>query len=60
MKGTSLNEKEKTTTRNIKIVKEKNVIGKDKYTVKLVSQPCIGLVGRLKDKSNKIISIISG
>ena len=29
--------------------------GKGKYTVKVVNQPYIKLVGRLKDKSSKII-----
>ena len=38
------------------ITKEK-LIRKDKYAVKEVNQPYIKIVGRLKDKSSKIISI---
>ena len=41
----------------MKITKEKNLIGKRKNTVKVVDQPLIKLVGRLKHKSNKIIYI---
>lgn len=41
-------EKEKTTARNMKIMEG------DKHTVKVVNQPYIKLVGRLKDKSSKI------
>ena len=46
-----------TTTTNMKITKEKNLIGKGKYIVKTVDQPLIKLVGRLKDKSSKLIYI---
>ena len=57
VKGTSLCEKEKAKTRNMKITKEKNLIGKCKYTIKVINQQLINLVGRLKDKSSKIIYI---
>ena len=40
-------------------MKEKNLIGKGKYTVKVVNQPLIKLVGRLNDKRNKVIYIHS-
>ena len=33
------------------------LIGKGKYTVKVVNQPCIKQVGMLKDKSSKNICI---
>ena len=46
--------KEKATTRNMKITK--NIIGKGKYTVKVVNQPCTKLLERLKNTS-KIIYI---
>ena len=39
--------------------RRKNHIGKVKYTVKVVAQPLIKLLGRLKDKSSKIIYIHS-
>ena len=59
--GTYLSEKEKATTRKMKITegkknlkKKKNLIVKVKYTIKVVNQPCIKLVKRLKDKSSKI------
>ena len=39
----------------MKIMGGKKLIGKDKYIVKVVNQPHRKLVGRLKDKSNKII-----
>ena len=35
--------------------KRKNLIGKSKYTVKIVDQPLVKLVGMLKNKSIKII-----
>ena len=54
---TFLCEKEKVTTRYMKIMEGKNLAGKGKYTVKVVNQPCIRLVGRLKDKSSKIMYI---
>ena len=54
---TFLCEKEKVTTRYMKITEGKNLAGKGKYTVKVVNQPCIRLVGRLKDKSSKIMYI---
>ena len=38
-------------------MKEKNLIGKGKYTVNAVDQQHIKLVGRLKDKSSVIIHI---
>ena len=38
---------------------QNNFDGKSKYTEKLVNQLCIKLVGRLKDKSGKIIYIHS-
>ena len=56
VKGTSLSKKEKATTRNMK---RKKFIGKGKYTVKVVNQPCTKLVGRLKTKVVKSISAIS-
>ena len=56
VKGSSLSEIKKATTRNMTITKEK-LIRKDKYAVKEVNQPYIKIVGRLKDKSSKIISI---
>ena len=50
---------ENATTRD-ENYERKNVIGKGKYTVKLIDQPLIKLVGRLKDKSsNSSISTIS-
>ena len=47
VKGTSLNQKEKTTTRNQKIIKE-NLIGKGRYTDKLPQQSLTKLAGKLK------------
>ena len=41
----------------MKITKKKNLIGKGKYTEKVVNQPCAKLAGRLKDKSSKTIYI---
>ena len=38
-------------------MKGKNHIGKGKHTAKIVNQPLIKLVGRLKDKSSKIIYV---
>ena len=38
-KGTSFNGKEKAKTRNKKIMKEKNLTGRDKHIVKVVDQP---------------------
>ena len=46
-KGTSLNHKKKTTTRNKKIIKE-NLIGKGRYTDKLLQQLLTKLAGKLK------------
>ena len=43
------------TTRNMKITKENNLTNKGKFIVKLVGQPLIKLVRKLKDKSIKII-----
>ena len=43
-----MSSKENVTTRNIKL-------GKGKYTVEVVVEPLIKLVGKLKDKSSKII-----
>ena len=58
VKGTFLSEKEKVTTRNMKIMKGKtSPIKEINYTVKVVNQPCTKLVGRLKEKSSKIIYI---
>ena len=57
IKGSSLSKKEKTRTRSIKVIKEYNLIGKGKYTVKVVDQPLIKLVGRIKKQSSKIIYI---
>lgn len=37
----------------MKTVKGKNLIGKGKHTVKLIHQPLINLVGRVKNKSSK-------
>ena len=54
---TYLCEKEKATTSSMKITEGKNLTGKGKYIVKAVNQPCIKLVGRLKDKSSKIMYI---
>ena len=48
---------EKATCRNRKIMKEKNLIGIGKYAVKVVDKPLIQLVGRIKDKSSKIVYI---
>ena len=45
------------TTRNMKITKENNLTNKGIYTVKLVGQPLIKLVRKLKDKSIKLIQI---
>ena len=39
----------------MKITKGKKLINKGKYTVKVVSQRCTKLVGRLKDKSIKLL-----
>lgn len=47
VKGTSLNQKKKTTTRNEKIIKE-NLIVKGRYTVKLLQQSLTKLAGKLK------------
>ena len=47
VKGTSLNQKEKTTTRNKKIIKE-NLIGKGRYTDKFPQQSLTKLAGKLK------------
>ena len=55
VKGTFLSEKEKATTRNIRIMKGKSSSVKANIPVKLVNFPCTKLVGRLKDKSSKII-----
>ena len=38
------------TTRNMKITKENNLTNKGIYIVKLVGQPLIKLVRKLKDK----------
>ena len=57
IKGSSLSKKEKTRTRHIKVIKEYNLIGKGKYTVKVVDQPLTKLVGRVKKQSSKIIYI---
>ena len=57
VKETSLNRKEADKNRNIKFTKGKNLIGKGKYTLKVVDQPLIKLVGRLKNKICKIIYI---
>ena len=38
-------------------MKGNNLIGKGKNTVKVVDQPLIKQVGRLKDKNSKIIYI---
>ena len=38
-----------------KLRKEKNLISKRKYIVKILDQPLIKLVGNLKNKSSKII-----
>ena len=58
VKGNSLSKKEKATTRNMKIMKGKtSPIKEINYTVKVVNQPCTKLVGRLKEKSSKIIYI---
>ena len=35
----------------------KNLIGKDKHTVKVVDETLIKLIGRLNDKNSKIIYI---
>ena len=48
--------KKKARTKNIKIKKGKSSLVKAN-TVKVVNQPHIKLVGRLKDKSCKIIYI---
>ena len=40
-------------------MKGKNLIGKGKYTVKIVDQPLINQVGRLKGKPSKVIYIHS-
>ena len=58
-KGTSVSKREKTTTRNMKIKKGKKIFSKGKYTIKVVSYPCIKLVGRLEDTRSKIIYIHS-
>ena len=55
LKGTSCSRKEKTIIRNIKFTKWKSLIGRGKYTEKVVDQALVELVGRLKDKSSKII-----
>ena len=47
VKGTSLNHKKKTTTRNKKIIKE-NLIGKGRYTVKLLRQSLTKPAGKVK------------
>ena len=57
VKRTFLSRVEKTTTRNIKAMKEKNLIGKGKYTENVVHQSLIQLVGRLKGKRSKIADI---
>lgn len=54
-KGHSLSKKEKATTRNMKIIKGKKLIGKGKHIVKVGNNPCTNLVGRLKGKCSKII-----
>ena len=59
VKGTSLGEKEKATTGN---KKQKNygmkkLTSKGKHIVKVGNHPHTKLVGRLKDKSSKIICI---
>ena len=41
----------------MKITKGKNSIDKGRYPVKVVYQPLTKLVGRLKDKSSKIIYV---
>lgn len=40
-----------------KYSERRNLTGKDNYTKKVANQPLIKLVGRLTDKSNKIIYI---
>ena len=57
MLETPLSKKEKATTKNTKITKEKILISKSKHTVNVENQPHIKLVGRLKDKHNKTIYI---
>ena len=54
MLETPLSKKEKATTKNTKITKEKILISKSKHTVNVENQPHIKLVGRLKDKHNKM------
>ena len=44
----------KTITRNMKIKKEQSITCKGKHTVKVIGQPRIKLVGRLKNRSSKI------
>ena len=46
--------KEKAITRNKIMYERKNITGKAEYIVKVVDQPLIKLVLRLKDKSSKI------
>ena len=52
-----LSEKEKTTTRKHENYKQKKLTGKGKHIVKVGNHSLIKLVGRLKDKSSKIIYI---
>ena len=42
-----------------KLQEEKYLTNKGKYIVKVINQPYIKLVGRLKDKSKKKFQIIS-
>ena len=41
----------------MKIMKEKNIIGKGKYIVKVVNQPHIKVVWKLRNKNSKITSL---
>ena len=54
---TLLSGEEKMIARNMKITKGKNLMGKGKHIVKVVNQPLPKLIGRLKDKSSKIVYI---
>ena len=48
---------EKTATNNKRIIRGKNLMGKGKHIVKVADKWHITSVGRLKDKSTKIIYI---
>ena len=50
-KRTFLSRKEKVTTRNMEIMKGKNLTSTGKYIVKIASQPCTELVRRFKNKN---------